>query len=189
VPRDGGRQQKTDLHGLSCSRRHWLIYKGSLPMKNMARGKGTYISYPCRNILHSNDCRRRQLTVGRNLQRQRKRRGNTDTSSNAIFQVFTAVMLKTHVFWNFRQCWLEYTTHISVDLQPSSSGLNSPRRVLATFRKHNNSSKHSRNSVTLKARRILNHLSSFIRSSACTVQLPLRSVPAPSKLPYWYPLR
>jgi hypothetical protein len=81
-----------------------LIYKTRLPMKNMARGKETYISYPCRNILHSNDCRRRWLTVGRNLQRQRKTRENADTSSNAIFQVLTAVMLKTHVFWNFGQC-------------------------------------------------------------------------------------
>jgi hypothetical protein len=52
------------------------------------------------------------------------------------------VMLKTHVFWNFGQCWIAYTTDISVDLQPSSSGLNSPRRVLVTFRRHNNPSEH-----------------------------------------------
>jgi hypothetical protein len=30
-----------------------------------------------------------------------KMRGNTDTSSNAMFQVLAAVLLKTHVFGNF----------------------------------------------------------------------------------------
>jgi hypothetical protein len=33
VSRDGGRKQKTDLHGLSLCRRHWLNYKDCMQME------------------------------------------------------------------------------------------------------------------------------------------------------------